>query len=78
MDEGFELPLHYKGQDLLLPAQLQTWRYSHRILVTIGEQTVIFEPDEQRDYRAVLKDATEAPDKDLIQAVGNAIEQLFK
>lgn len=78
MDETFELPVHFNGQNLLLPAQLQALGYSHRILVTIKDQTVIFEPDEERNYRAVSSDQEKIPDLQLVQAIATTIESLFK
>lgn len=78
MDETFELPVYFNGTDLLLPAQLQTWGYSHRILVTLPEQVVIFEPDEERNYRAVLTDTQKTPNLQLVQSVVTAIESLFR
>lgn len=78
MDEIFELPVHYNGQNLLLPAKLQVWGYSHRILVTLKNQTVIFEPDEERNYRAILPDQEKTPDVQLVQAIIMAIESLFR
>ena len=41
MEEAFELPVLFNGQNLLLPAQLQAWGYSHRILVRLKDQTLI-------------------------------------
>ncbi|MBX2925960.1 MAG: hypothetical protein KF746_27440 [Chitinophagaceae bacterium] len=78
MDEIFELPVHFNGQNLLLPAQLQAWGYSHRILVTLKDQTVIFEPDEERNYRAVSSDPAKTPEVQLVQAIITTIESLFK
>lgn len=78
MDEVFELPVHFNGQNLLLSAQLQAWGYGHRILVTINDQVVIFEPDEERNYRAVSSDPTKTPDVQLVQSIVTTIESLFK
>ncbi len=78
MDEEFELPVHHKGKDLLLPATLQISAYSHRILVNLNEKIVIFEPDEERNYRAFLQDPEAVTDTQLVQAVIAAIEHLFK
>lgn len=78
MDESFELPVHFKGQDLLLSAKLRVWGYSHQILVTLNDQTIIFEPDEERNYRVILPNPERAPDIQLVQAIVRTIESLFK
>ena len=78
MDEIFELPVHFNGQNLLLPAQLQAWGYSHRILATLKDQIVIFDPDEERNYRAVSSDPAKTPEVQLVQAIITTIESLFK
>ncbi|HTN06519.1 hypothetical protein [Agriterribacter sp.] len=78
MGEKFELPVHYKGQDMLLPAELKAWKYSHSILVTLNDQTIIFEPDEERNYRALLQHMEKPPDLELIRSIAVSIELLFK
>lgn len=78
MDEIFELPVYFNDQTLLLPAQLQAWGYSHRILVTINNQIVTFEPDEERNYRAISSNSEKIPDVQFVQAVVATIESLFK
>lgn len=57
MAEKFSLQIHYKNKDLELPAELRVTGYTHKIAVSIGDVEVIFEPDEERNYRAVLPDA---------------------
>lgn len=78
MEEAFELPVLFNGQNLLLPAQLQAWGYSHRILVRLKDQTLIFEPDEERNYRAVLSDPERTPDLQLVKAIVTTLESLFR
>jgi hypothetical protein len=35
MDEGFALPVNYKGKELLFPAQLVSFGWTHRIQVDV-------------------------------------------
>ena len=54
MEEQFELPVQYKGQELVLKASLQVTGYTHKFLVDVNGQNIAFEPDEDRKYRAVI------------------------
>jgi hypothetical protein len=54
MEEQFELPLVYKGEQVLLKASLLVTRYTHKFNVDVNGQNIIFEPDEERNYRAVI------------------------
>lgn len=81
MPETFELPIWYKEKELLLPAELQAWFTSHRIIVFIEDFPFTFEPDEERNYRAVVSmdDRAKAAkiDQNLLQAVVETLHDLF-
>ncbi|HRO44651.1 hypothetical protein [Agriterribacter sp.] len=77
MNECFELPVHYKGEELLLPAELQAWGYSYRIRVSVNDQVITFEPDEECNYRALTDDTGKIPDIELIRSVANSIHSAF-
>ncbi len=78
MNEHFELPVHYKGKELMLPAELQVWGYGHLIQVSVNDQLITFEPDEERNYRALINDTGKTPDMELIRSVANSIHSEFK
>lgn len=78
--EKFELPLWFNGQEMLLPAEFQPWGYSHRITVMIGDLAVVFEPDEERNYRALIVDAGNgmpAVKTEMLQCVSETLTELF-
>lgn len=80
MNEPFELPVLYKGEEMFFPAQLLPYGYSHRFQVNLYGQDVFFEPDEERNYRAIVE-ADKANNKitvELLKAVVNAIERIVK
>jgi hypothetical protein len=81
MPESFELPVWYNGKELMLPAELQAWSTSHRIIVTIEDFPFTFEPDEERNYRAVIamEDSSRAEkiDRQLLQAIAETLHDLF-
>lgn len=82
MDEPFELPVSYKGEDRFFPAQLIQRGYTHQFQVAVYGQEVLFEPDEERTYRAIM-DSTQLEsnkpiDRELLQAIATAIEAILK
>jgi hypothetical protein len=82
MDEQFELPVEYKGELLLLKASLQVVGYTHKFIVDVSGREVIFEPDEERNYRAIPGYGdicgSKHVDIELLKAIANIIEQLVK
>jgi hypothetical protein len=54
MDEGFEIPVTYKGKELLFPARLVSFGYTHKIEVDVYGALVHFERDEEREWRALM------------------------
>lgn len=80
MNEPFELPVTYKGKDLLLSAQLLNYGYTHKFKVTLDEQEVLFEPDEERVYRAIVDiayvDKMKEGTKELLQVIAEALQSL--
>lgn len=80
MYDVFELPVTYKGQELQFPAQLLPSGYTHRFQVNVFGQDVLFEPDEERTYRALVD--PEKPNKqisvDLLQAIAESISEILR
>lgn len=82
MEESFELPVTYKGQELLFPAQLKQLGYTHQFVVTIYDQEAFFEPDEEQQYRAMLDpeavQGNQKIDTGLLQAIAESIQEILK
>lgn len=78
MQESFELPVRVRDKTVLLPAELRIWGYSHRILVILDGQVITFEPDEERNYRALIEDTENPPSLEMIKAITGSIESVFK
>lgn len=80
MNETFDIPVNYKGEALLFPAQLQHTGYTHRFLVEVYGEEVFFEPDEERSYRALVdpEQLTQTLNVDLLKAIAEAIESILK
>jgi hypothetical protein len=82
MDEGFGIPVIYKGKELLFPANLVSFGWTHRIEVDVNGTKVSFERDENREWRALIspEDLDSHPNVDvqLLIAIGESIEEILK
>jgi hypothetical protein len=54
MDDSFEIPVTYAGSELLFEARLRPGGYLTLIEIDVKGHTIIFEPDEEGNYRAVI------------------------
>lgn len=81
-NESFQLPVHYEGEVLSLPAVLSVSGYAHTFLVTVNEHKIIFEPDEERNYRARVKyddiGYSNQVDITLLKSIATAITEIVK
>ncbi len=81
MSENFELPLWYNGKEIMLPAEFQPWGYTHRITVYVEDFPFVFEPDEEKKYRAIIigqdRKKAERIDQHLLQAIVETLQELF-
>jgi hypothetical protein len=81
MMDIFELPVDYNGKELVFPAELLPMGFTHKIKVTVEGVDILFEPDEERNYRAMAIDTErvnmEKLDKNLLQVICLTLDQLF-
>jgi hypothetical protein len=79
--EEFELLITYKGEERMFPASLQVTGYTHRFVVDIEGQSIIFEPDEERNYRAVLSyedlNNNKNIDRELLKIISEKIKEII-
>ena len=80
MDEGFELPVVYKNKELLLPATFIKAGYSYKIRITVDGQPVFFEPDEERNWRAMVDTETDKwkHDRGMLEAIIQSLDEYLK
>lgn len=82
MDDAFELPVSYNGNDLLFPAKLLKYGYTVKLEITVDDTKVIFEPDEERNWRAVISfddlQADKKLDGALLKEMASVIETITK
>lgn len=81
MAESFDLPVWYEGKELLFPASLLQMGYTHKIKVTIQDTDLLFEPDEEKHYRAVVAEPDRASvmrlDQSLLRTICETLDELF-
>jgi len=80
MDE-FELPVTFSGQELSFPAHLAQLGYTYRVTVQLADGQLIFEPDEERNWRAVadetLLTSGKLPSAALVAAMAESLQIIF-
>jgi hypothetical protein len=82
LDNTFEIPLTYKSKDINFPAEYISSGYSYKINVDVFGQIISFEPDEERNFRALISydmlGDRDAIDKELIEEIAHQLIILFK
>ncbi|MBB1284315.1 hypothetical protein HRH25_08025 [Flavisolibacter sp. BT320] len=80
MEDSFDLPVVYKGDEVLFPARLLQTGYTHRFEVDVYGTPVYFEPDEERNYRALVDTDGEGKEVplELLKAIAAGIEAVLK
>ena len=80
MAELFTLVVGYKGKEYHLDSELRVYGYTHKIAINIEGEEILFEPDEERNYRAVIPDYEGSKTKidiALIQAITKELGAAF-
>jgi hypothetical protein len=81
MTDSFILELVYNDEKKVFDAEFhKPSRFTHHMMVNIEGAQVYFEPDEERNYRAVLspENSSPAPDAGLVRAVADKLHELFQ
>lgn len=81
MEEPIIITVLYKGEEKKLEAQWQPIGYTHRFRILIEGVEVFFEPDEERQYRAVIppgqSNVAHKIDTALLQAVSETLHEVL-
>ncbi len=78
MDDAFELPVKYRNQELSYPGYFKRRGYSYRIEMQVDGLVIYFEPDEERNWRAIMDPSSNNHSLvpgDKIQAIIEALNQ---
>lgn len=81
MDE-FELPVSFNEKELSFPARLLNYGYSYKLEVDIDGDKILFEPDEERNWRALVAyeeiNTSKKINIELLKAIALSIEDILK
>jgi hypothetical protein len=80
MNEPFFIPVQYKGREMEFETTLQRHGYVHSFHVNVDGTMVIYEKDEEGSFRALIPEGEKGkvPEKGLLQAIGEVIEEILK
>jgi hypothetical protein len=82
MDNLFEIPVTYDAVEYAFSATLITYGFSYKIEVDVLDRMITFEPDEERNFRAVANyneiQDWNTIDKKIIEAIAIQLNILFK
>ena len=79
MSELIEIPIIYKGEEIIMQAELLQRGYIHAFQVIVNDAQVIFEPDEERNYRVIIDETKYDKNKmdfEIVKAIVETLESL--
>ena len=80
MAESFTLVVNYRGKEYQLDSELRVYGYTHKIAIKLEGEEILFEQDEERNYRAIIPDYEGSKTKidiGLVQAIAKELEAAF-
>ncbi|MCF0056289.1 hypothetical protein [Dyadobacter sp. CY356] len=81
MEDIFEIDVEFKGEIREFEGRLVLTGYEHKIEIFIEDISVFFEPDEERNYRAIVgldQIGHKNLSPGLLQAIAQRLESLLK
>lgn len=82
MEETFIIDVHYLEEELEFEGQLHITGYQHKIEIDVDGVPVFFEPDEERNYRALVSMEQMSTHKklnpELLQAIAQRLDSLLQ
>lgn len=82
MHDSFEIPVTYKDNEYHFPATLLNYGYTIKLEVDVENTKVLFEPDEERNWRALISlediQSNKKLDAELLKAIAISIEAITK
>jgi hypothetical protein len=82
MNDEFLLPVSFQGKEYNFPTRLLSYGYTIKLEVEIEGNTILFEPDEERNWRALIPfddiPTAKKTNPELLKAVSEAIEEITK
>jgi hypothetical protein len=77
MNEPILLPVTYLSQELELPLSVVPWGYSYQLHIEISDRVLIFEKDENREYRVIDNSGITKPvDQRFVEAIIDSLNAI--
>ena len=80
MEDNLKLPVHFEGRDYEFEIRIVPYGYIYRMLIRVEGAELIFEMDEERNYRVLENPEELVPTKhikpELVQAIINQLKSL--
>lgn len=78
--ENFDLDIEHDGETKTFHGTFGKYGWSYRFTVDVDGTEVIFEPDEERNFRAIVPNARldNSRLKELVELIGRELEKLLK
>jgi hypothetical protein len=81
MADSFIITVSWKNQEQQFQAELRMYGYTYKIAVMVDDTEVIFEPDEERNFRAMVPPDIELrklPAAGLLEAIAEELQTNLK
>ena len=79
--DTFQIPVTWNNNTIEYTGQLLQYGYSYKLELEVDGTKVQFEPDEERNWRALISyedmQANKKPDPRLLKAIAEAIEKIL-
>jgi hypothetical protein len=82
MEDEFDLPVLFRGEEKSFRGRLLLYGYSYKIQVMVDDQAILFEPDEERNWRALIdmedREKHFQINVELLQSIAASLDALTK
>jgi hypothetical protein len=82
MSDDFDIPVSFNNKELTFPAKLLKYVYTYKIEVDINGNKILFERDEERNWRAMIPfeeiKNNKNINKELLNIISTSIDELLK
>lgn len=78
--DHFDLDIEHRGQTKTFHGTLRQYGYSYRFTINVDGSEVVFEPDEERNLRAIVPPAIQdnANIRELVALIGQELHNIFQ
>ena len=78
MAEHFTIEIEHNGKEQSFSGELRQLGYTHKLFIDVNGIEVVFEPDEERNYRVIITNQQDADkfDKFLLQKIVDELKKI--